>query len=193
MKICATADERAHGVAVPNTPNKVDPLFILNKTLFEGCIDDTAQNPFHNFQRQHAPNDRPEFPTADYVAKIAEVMAATMGQLGRAPNPPTFTATGDATHGVNLTFAAAPGDKVDKFIVAARSTTSNFYTGRVRAHGSSAFVTARKLGIPAGQPFFISVSAQDDEHESLFAYPEYRCDASGCVIPAGALNTTVFQ
>ena len=193
VKICATADERAHGVAVPNTPNKVDPLFILNKTLFEGCIDDTAQNPFHNFQRQHAPNDRPEFPTADYVAKIAEVMAATMGQLGRAPNPPTFTATGDATHGVNLTFAAAPGDKVDKFIVAARSTTSNFYTGRVRAHGSSAFVTARKLGIPAGQPFFISVSAQDDEHESLFAYPEYRCDASGCVIPAGALNTTVFQ
>jgi hypothetical protein len=27
-------------------------------------------------------------------------------------------------------------------------------------------------------------------HESLFAYPEYRCDAGGCVVPAAALNIT---
>ena len=194
VKICANDDERAHGVVVPLTPNKVDPLFVLNKTLFEGCIDDTAFNPFHNFQRQHAPNDRPEFPTADYVAQIAKVMAGTMGQLGRAPNPPTFTAVGDATNGVSVTFAAAPGDKVEKFIVAARPTTENFYTGRVRVHGSSAFVTPRQLGIHKGQAFFISVSALGKgQHESLFAYPEYRCDASGCVVPAGALNITAFQ
>ena len=194
VKICANDDERAHGVVVPNTPNKVDPLFVLNKTLFEGCIDDTANNPFHNFQRQHAPNDRPEFPTADYVARIAEVMAATMVHLGRAPNPPTFTAAGDAVSGVNLTFSAAPGDKVEKFIVAARPTTANFYTGRVRVKGTQAFVKPDQLGIPAGQAFFISVSAlSDGQHESLFAYPEYRCDASGCVVPAGALNTTVFK
>jgi Peptidase family M28 len=194
VKICANADERAHGVVVPNTPNKVDPFFILNKTLFEGCIDDTAQNPFHNFQRQHAPNDRPEFPTADYVAKIAEVMTATIVHLGRAPNPPTFSAAGDAVSGVNLTFSAAPGDKVQKFIVAARPTTANFYTGRVRVHKSGAFVTPQQLGIPAGQAFFISVSAlSDGQHESLFAYPEYRCDASGCVVPASALDTTAFK
>jgi Peptidase family M28 len=194
VKICANADERAHGVVVPNTPNKVDPLFVLNKTLFEGCVDDTAHNPFHNFQRQHAPNDRPEFPTADYVAKIAEVMAATMGQLGRAPNPPTFTATGNAVSGVNVTFAAAPGDKVEQFIIAARPTTANFHTGRVRVHHSGAFVTPQQLGIAAGQPFFISVSALGNgQHESLFAYPEYRCDASGCVVPAGALDITVFK
>ena len=194
VKVCANDDERANGVVVPNTPNKVDPLFILNKTLFEGCVDDTANNPCHNFQRQHAPNDRPEFPTADYVAKIAEVMAATMVHLGRAPNPPTFTAAGDAVNGVNLTLSAAPGDKVEKFIVAARPTTENFYTGRVRVKGPQAFVTPDQLGIPAGQAFFISVSALGDgKHESLFAYPEYRCDASGCIIPAGALNTTAFK
>jgi len=194
VKICANDDERAHGVVVPNTPNRVDPLFVLNKTLFEGCIDDTADNPFHNFQRQHAPNDRPEYPTADYEARIAKVMAATMGHLGRAPNPPTFTAAGDANSGVNVTFSAAPGDKVKHFIVAARPTTASFHTGRVRVQGTSAFVTPKQLGIAPGQAFFISVSAQGDgHHESLFGYPEYRCDASSCVVPAGALDITTSK
>jgi len=81
VKICANDDERANGVVVPNTPNKVDPLFILNKTLFEGCVDDTANNPFHNFQRQHAPNDRPEFPTA-----------ANVGGFGARPSCPIVAA-----------------------------------------------------------------------------------------------------
>jgi len=183
------------GVIAATTPvAQADPLFVLNKTLFEGCVDDTAANPFHNFQRQHAPNDRPENPTADYEARIAKVMAATLGHLARAPNPPTFTATGDANGGVNVTFAAAPGDEVEKFIVAARPTTANFHTGRVRVEGNRAFVTPQQLGIAPGQPFFISVSAQGDgHHESLFAYPEFRCDATGCAIPAGALNTTASK
>jgi hypothetical protein len=194
VKICSNDDERAHGVVVPNTPNRVDPLFVLNKTLFEGCIDDTASNPFHNYQRQHAPNDRPENPIADYEARIAKVMAATMAYLGRAPNPPTFTAAGDANTGVHLTIAAAPGDKVEEFIVAARPTTASFYTGRVVVERSTAFVTPRQLGIAPGQAFFISVSARSDgERESLFGYPEYRCDASGCVIPDGALNITASK
>ena len=97
-------------------------------------------------------------------------------------------------NGVTVTFSASPNDKVEKFIIAARPTTANFHTGRVRVHGSGAFVTPEQLGIPAGQAFFISVSALGKgQHESLFAYPEYRCDASGCVVPAGALNTTVFK
>jgi hypothetical protein len=121
-------------------------------------------------------------------------MTATIVHLGRAPNPPTFTASGDAVSGVNLTFSAAPGDKVEHFIVAARRTTENFYTGRVRVKGPNAFVKPHQLGIPAGQAFFISVSALGNgQHESLFAYPEYRCDASGCVVPTGALNTTAFK
>jgi hypothetical protein len=196
-RVCRNDDERAHGIVlVASTPAaQNDPLFVLNKTLFEGCVDDTATNPFHNFQRQHTPNDRPENPTADYEAKIAKVMAATLASLARAPNAPVnFVASGDANHGVTVTFNAAPGDRVDKFIVAARPTTANFHTGRVRVDGNSAFVTPQQLGIAPGQSFFISVAAQGDgHHESLFAYPEFRCDASGCAVPAGALNITATK
>jgi hypothetical protein len=49
--------------------------------------------------------------------------------------------------------------------------------------------TDRRDALAHGQSFFISVSAQGDGgHESLFAYPEFRCDASGCTTPDGALN-----
>ena len=201
VRICRNDDERAHGVVIPNTPNVADPLFVLNKTLFEGCVDDTADNPFHNFQRQHAPNDRPEFPTAGYEAKIAKVMTAALASLARAPNAPVnFVASGDATHGVTLTFNAAPGDKVEKFIVAARATSENFYRARVRVEAEgrrgsvTAFVTPQQLEMAPGQSFFISVSARGDGgHESLFAYPEFRCDGSGCAIPAGALDITASK
>ncbi|HEY2031429.1 MAG TPA: M28 family peptidase [Myxococcales bacterium] len=196
-KVCKNDDERAHGVVIQPTTvtSQNDPLFVLNKTLFEGCIDDTAANPFHNFQRQHAPNDRPENPTADYEARIAKVMTATLAHLARAPNAPVnFAASGNANDGVNVTFNAAPGDKAEKFIVAARPVTANFHTGRVRVDGSGAFVTPQQLGIAPGQAFFISVSAiGNGNHESLFAYPEFRCDATGCTVPAGALNITATK
>jgi hypothetical protein len=42
-----------------------------------------------------------------------------------------------------------------------------------------------------GGAFYISVAAVDAEgHESLFAYPETRCDAMGCVVPPDSLNVT---
>src|SRR3954471_16809009 len=156
-RVCRNDDERANGIVLdPATPAGASATHYLN----EGCVDDTSANPFHNFQRQHAPNDRPEGPTPTYEAKIAQVMASALGHLGRAPNPPTFTATGNA-NSVNVTFAAAAGDRIETFIVAARSTGENFYIARVRVRGTSATVTAAQLGIPAGQPFFISVAAQD--------------------------------
>lgn len=154
-------------------------------------------NPFHNFQRQHAPNDRPEFPTADYEAKIAKVMTATLASLARAPNAPVnFVASGDATKGVTVTFSAAPGDRVEKFIIAARATSENFYRARVRVEGDlvTAFVTPQQLNMTPGQSFFISVAARGDGgHESLFAYPEFRCDAARCAIPDGASNITASK
>jgi hypothetical protein len=189
-KVCANDDERAHGLRAQD-PTPANPQPWLN----EGCIDTTSQNPFHNFQRQHAPNDRPEFPIADYEAKIAKVMIATLASLARAPNAPVnFAASGDATNGVTVTFSAAPGDEVEQFVVAARATNENFYSARVRVKESGAFVTPQQLGMAPGQSFFISVSARGDgQHESLFAYPEYRCDASGCALPNGALNTTASK
>jgi len=115
-RVCTNDDERAHGIVlVPATTAGASPTHYLN----EGCVDDTAANPFHNFQRQHAPNDNPAGPTPTYEARIAQVMASALGHLGRAPNPPTFTATGNA-NSVTLTFTAATGDKVENFIIAAR-------------------------------------------------------------------------
>lgn len=47
------------------------------------------------------------------------------------------------------------------------------------------------LGILSGADYFISVAAVDTAgHESLYAYPEYLCNASGCDIPPGALDVT---
>ena len=42
-----------------------------------------------------------------------------------------------------------------------------------------------------GDSFFVSISAVDGQgHESLFAYPEVRCDATSCAIPSYAYNVT---
>jgi hypothetical protein len=128
-------------------------------------------------------------------------MIATLANLARAPNAPVnFVATGNATQGVTVTFSAAPGDKVEKFIVAARATTENFYSARVSVEAEeergvvTASVTPQQLNMTPGQSFFISVAAQGDgRHESLFAYPEYRCDAAACVVPPDATATTVFK
>jgi len=60
--------------------------------------------------------------------------------------------------------------------------------------GTTATVTGAQLGIAPGQPFFISVAAQGEgHHESLFGYPEFRCDAAACVVPAGALAITASK
>jgi hypothetical protein len=53
-------------------------------------------------------------------------------------------------------------------------------------------VQATDLGIGGASAFFVSVAAVDAQgHESLFAYPEYRCDGTSCVVPPGALDVTV--
>jgi hypothetical protein len=55
-------------------------------------------------------------------------------------------------------------------------------------------MTPAGLGVDSTQPYFISVAAVDARgHESLFAYPEFRCDTSGCVVPPAALNVTATK
>ena len=48
------------------------------------------------------------------------------------------------------------------------------------------------LGIPAATAYYVSIAAVDAAgHESLYAYPEYRCDSTNtCSQPADALNVT---
>jgi hypothetical protein len=49
--------------------------------------------------------------------------------------------------------------------------------------------TLQQLGL-----YVVAVAAVDAEgHESLFAYPEYRCDSAGCAVQAGSLNLTAMK
>ena len=47
------------------------------------------------------------------------------------------------------------------------------------------------LGIDPRSEFYVSVAAVDNAgHQSLYAYPEYRCSAYSCEVPADALDVT---
>ena len=143
---------------------------------------------------QHSPNDLVQFITPPYASRIAQVMAAVAASLARAPlSPQNFNATGSSTQGLNISFGGPEGGNVDHFVLAARSVAENFYRQRivVSEGGGNPTISAQSLGLNPGDAFFVSVAAVDKQgHESLFAYPEVRCDASICAIPANAFNVT---
>jgi hypothetical protein len=123
---------------------------------------------------------------------------AVAASLARAPlSPQNFNTTGNSTQGVNIRFDAPQDGNVDHFVVAARSTAENFYRQRIvlsqdgNSQGNNNTLSAQTLGFNPGDSFFISVAAVDGRgHESLFAYPEVRCDGTSCAIPANAFNVT---
>jgi Zn-dependent M28 family amino/carboxypeptidase len=144
---------------------------------------------------QHSPNDLATYVTPSYTAHVAQVVVASMASLARAPSPPlSITASATSAGPVSLTWAApASGSAVDHYVVAGRATTENFYHARVAAPktATSASVTPAALGIAGAPAFFVSVAAVDAlGHESLFAYPEYRCDSTSCVVQPGSTDVT---
>lgn len=143
---------------------------------------------------QHSPNDLVQFITPSYAARIGQVMAAVAASLARAPfAPQEFTASGNSMQGVRIRFDGPDGGRVDHFVVAARSIKENFYRQRVRVSrdGEDRAISAQTLGLNPGDTFFISVSAVDKQgHESLFAYPEVRCDSTSCALPSYAYDVT---
>ncbi|HEY1535281.1 MAG TPA: M28 family peptidase [Polyangiaceae bacterium] len=145
---------------------------------------------------QHSPNDLAIYVTPAYTARIAQIVAAVSASLARAPDAPrTFTVTGNAI-GPKLSWAASTSAAIDHYVVAARPATDNFYRSRVPVAGtaSNTAVTPAALGVDPIRPYFVSVAAVDAlGHESLFAYPEFRCDLSGCVAPPAALNVTATK
>jgi len=99
---------------------------------------------------------------------------------------------------VRLTWAApAAGPAVDYYVISARPVTENFYRTRFVVPGTATTTDARvneDLGIAEGADYFVSVAAVDGGgHESLYAYPEYRCSPNGCVVPDGALDVTATR
>lgn len=142
---------------------------------------------------QHSPNDLFAYVTPAYTARIAQVVAAVAASLARAPNAPGAIAASGTAARPALSWTAPSTGPVDHYVVAARPVTQNFYGARVRVGASqtSDTVSPADLGVDSSSPYFVSVAAVDAAgHESLFAYPEYRCDMAGCIVPAGALNVT---
>jgi len=142
---------------------------------------------------QHSPNDLTMYVTPAYTARIAQVVAAVAANLARAPDAPRSVAVGGNATGPTLTWSPPGTGPVDHYVVAARPATENFYHTRVRVDGAAtrATVTPTVLGVDVSRPYFVSVAAIDARgHESLFAYPEYRCDSSSCAVPPRALNIT---
>jgi len=144
---------------------------------------------------QHSPNDQVQFITPTYAASIAQVLGAVAASLARAPDAPqNFTVSGNSVQGIRPSFTGS--DDVDHFVIAARSVNENFYRQRVALseEENDRVISAQALGLNPGDSFFVSVSAVDGRgHESLFAYPEVRCDSNSCVIPSYAGNGTASR
>jgi acetylornithine deacetylase/succinyl-diaminopimelate desuccinylase-like protein len=143
---------------------------------------------------QHSPMDLADFVTPTYTARVAQIVLAVAATLARAPTAPLMpSATGNAGGATLSWMAPSSGAAVDHYVLVGRDVGENFYHARVvvPAGSTSHAITAADLGIASSSTFFVSVAAVDGAgHESLFAYPEYRCDGSGCIVPAGALNVT---
>lgn len=150
---------------------------------------ETAENTSH----QHSSNDLIANMTPAYMARMATVVVATAASLARAPSSPrSVVASGSSSSSVTVSWSAAAPAGIDHYVIAARPITSNVYARRivVAASATSATVSTSDLEIPSGTSFFISVAAVDAAgHESLFAYPEYRC-STVCEVQPGSLNVT---
>jgi hypothetical protein len=144
---------------------------------------------------QHTADDLPMYVTPDYTARITQLVVSVGASLARAPMAPrSLTAAGSGSGPWTLGWMApATGPAVHHYVIAARPSTENLYRTRVvvDAGVTSRSVTLADLGLGGSGAFYISVAAVDAAgHESLFAYPEYRCDAASCVVPSDALNVT---
>ncbi|GAC1530206.1 MAG: M20/M25/M40 family metallo-hydrolase [Polyangiales bacterium] len=145
------------------------------------------------FAHQHTPDDVFAHVTPAYTARVARVVVSVAASLARAPRAPTALAATVDPAGLHLSWTAgAPSSSVERVVVAARPVTESVYTHFVDAAPGppSALVDPKALGVDGGA-FFVSVAAVDAAgHASMFAYPELRCEAGVCAVPAGATDVT---
>ena len=146
---------------------------------------------------RHSPDDLFIYVTPAFTARVTQVAVASAASLARAPTPPlNMIATGISSSTVQLTWSPpASGSPVDHYVISARTSAENFYRVRMVISGDVTWATAdvfQDLGIPPATAYYISIAAVDAAgHESLYAYPEYRCDSTNtCSQPDDALNVT---
>jgi len=152
-------------------------------------------NPPH----RHSPYDLFVYVTPAFTARLCQVVVASTASLARAPTPPlNMVATGTSLGTVQLTWSPpASGSAVDHYVISARTSAENLYRTRTVVSGDLTSATVdvfQRLGIPPATAYYVSIAAVDAAgHESLYAYPEYRCDSKNrCSQPAGALNVTAI-
>ena len=147
--------------------------------------------PVEALAHQHTADNLFTYVTPAYTGRVARVVIATAASLARAPSPPlTFVASG-GSDAPSLSWAAPSAGNVNHYVIAARGIGENLYRGRFAVSGTTASVQITALGLAPGDSYFVSAAAVDAAgHESLFAYPEYRCASGACVVPPAALNIT---
>ena len=152
-----------------------------------------------NLAHQHSPSDLIQFLTPTYTSSLAQVVVATVANLARASTPPrSMTALRLSSRSVKLSWSPpASGPAVDHYIISARPVTENLYRTRFVVSDSVNSATVRvleDLGIPVWTSYYVSVAAVDAAgHESLYAYPEYRCNSYSCRVPSGSLDVTATR
>ncbi len=145
--------------------------------------------PTENLAHEHTADDLFQYVTPAYTARIASIVASVAASLARAPAPPTSLGFPGA-----LTWSAPKTGAPDHYVLAARPVADNLYTKRVRVSGTTMAFYGYAADLGVSGEWYVSVAAVDAKgHESLFAYPELRCDDSGCAAPADALNVTATK
>jgi peptidase M28-like protein/fibronectin type III domain protein/Big-like domain-containing protein len=152
-------------------------------------------NPPH----RHSPYDLYIYCTPAFTARLCEVIVASAASVARAPTPPlNMVASGTSSGTLQFTWSPPlSGSPVHHYVISARTSRENLYRTRVvvpRDLTSATVDVFQDLGIPAATAYYVSIAAVDAAgHESLYAYPEYRCDYKNrCSQPANALNVTAI-
>ena len=144
-----------------------------------------------NVAHQHSVDDIFAHLAPGYLARMTAVVVGSAAALAAAPAAPTSFAAAGNTDRIRFSWAEAKG--AHHYAVAARPVGETYYRKRIDvAAEKTAFEgSATDFGILTVEPIYVSVAAVDSAgHESLFAYPEFRCDEKRCAAPAGALEVT---
>ena len=144
-----------------------------------------------NVAHQHSPEDVLAHITPAYVARMTKVVIAGAAALARSPVPPASFSAAGSTERIRLSWGRV--EKAHHYAVAARPVGETYYRKRIEvgADKTGLEATATDFGILTAEPLYVSVAAVDAAgHESVFAYPEFRCDEKQCAMPPGALEVT---
>ena len=147
-----------------------------------------------SLQHQHGPGDVAEHVTPAYVARVAGIVAGTVTSLSRAPGAPQSLLVARTGPGqLQITWVGPPGPGPTGQSVTVRAANEPLRVRHFALPDGRSQVTLgdAELGLVAGEPFYLSVVAiGPGGHASLPAFPEYRCDAQACGIPAGSYDVT---